>query len=80
MSLQQQIQREIDEEARIDRVIEAYKKKFLKMKCNRKYKITNNKKEANMLIIFDRTDVTKYNMVLYDEKDKGIKDAETKPR
>ena len=35
MSLQQQIQREIDEEARIDKKIENFKKRFLKFKSNR---------------------------------------------
>ena len=39
MSLQQQIQREIDEEARIERLIEKKKQKILKLPQNRKYRL-----------------------------------------
>ena len=80
MSLQQQIQREIDEEARIDRKIELFKKKFLKQKSNRKYTITPTRKDANMIIVFDRTNVTKYDIVFNDETEEALKSCETNPR
>ena len=80
MSLQQQIQREIDEEARIDRKIESFKKSFLKYKSNRKYTITPTRKDANIIIVFDRTNVSKYDIVFNDESDESLKRCETNPR
>ena len=80
MSLQQQIQIEIDEEARIDRKIELFKKKFLKQKSNRKYKLVPTRKDANMIVIFDRTNITKYDVVLNDETDESLKSCEASPR
>ena len=66
MSLIQQIQREIDEEARIDKKIELYKKKFLKQNSNKKYKIITTRKDADIIVVFDRTNMTTYDIVYND--------------
>ena len=80
MSLQQQIQREIDEEARIDKKIENFKKRFLKFKSNRKYIITETRKESHIIIIFDRENMSSYNVFYNNEKDEQLKECETNPR
>ena len=80
MSLQQQIQREIDEEARIDKKIEFFKKKFLKQNSNRKYTISPTRKDASIILLFDLTNVTKYDIVLNNETDEALKSSETNPR
>ena len=80
MSLQQQIQREIDEEARIDKKIENFKKHFLKRKANRKYIITETRKESHIIIIFDRENMARYDIFYNNEKDEQLNRCETNPR
>ena len=80
MSLIQQIQREIDEEVRIGKFIEKFKKRFLKAKRNRKYKFVSTKKEADMVVVFDKLNLDKYYVILNREDDQGLIHAETNPQ
>ena len=66
-SLQQQTQEEIQREAKIDKTIENIKKRFLKQQANRKYRIVSTRKEADAALLFNRLDLSKYNIVLNDE-------------
>ena len=59
MSLQQQIQREIDEAAKIQRFIEKKKLKILKLPKNRCYELVNSEDKADALLIINRKDFTK---------------------
>ena len=63
MSLQQQIQREIDEQVRIEKLIEKKKLKILRLPKNRCYKLTDTKDKADAFIIFNTNDLTKYNIL-----------------
>ena len=69
MATLQQIQEEMRREAAIDRKIENFKKKFLKLKSNKKYKFVPTRKESNIIIVFNRANLTEYNIVLNDDKD-----------
>ena len=79
MATLQQIQEEMRREAAIDRKIENFKKKFLKLKSNKKYKFVPTRKESNIIIVFNRVNLTEYNIVLNDDKDVGLKRCETDP-
>ena len=78
MSLQQQIQREIDEEARIDRRIEKIKKRFFKNPINRKYREAKSKDDAHAILIFERNNLSKYSIVL-NKEDLAITHCERDP-
>ena len=80
MSLQQQIQREINEEARIDKRIESFKKRLMKLHCNRKYRIIPNNKGADAMIVFNRNNLSKYNIVLYEENNETLATIENNPK
>ena len=69
MSLQQQIQREIDEEARIDRLIEKKRHKILRFPENRKYRFVDNKNKAHAFLVIDRNELTKYGILAYEEEE-----------
>ena len=75
MSLQQRIQREIDEEARIDKRIEALKKHFLRQHANKKYRIVSTRKEADAILFFNRTNLTKYNIMLNEDINEETKEV-----
>ena len=64
MSLQRQIEEEIQREAKIDKTIENIKKRFLRQPTNRKYRIVSTRKEADAALLFNRLDLSKYNIVL----------------
>ena len=78
MSLQQQIQREIDEEARIDKRIENLKKKILRRPGNRKYRFVDTKDKAHAFLVFDRAYLSKYSIISYEE-DETITKLESNP-
>ena len=79
-SLQQQIQEEIQREAKIDKRIENIKKKFLKQQANRKYRVVSTRKEANAILLFDRTNLTKFDVVLNNESNEFLRWDESNPR
>ena len=60
--LRQQIQNEIDREAKIDRMIEAKTKKFLK--TNKQFYRVGQMEECDAILIFSRDDLTKYQIYL----------------
>ena len=72
MSLQQQVEEEMQREARIDQRIEKLTKLFFREPSNRKYKVHPSKKGADAVLIFERKDTVKYSMFLYKEGDKNI--------
>ena len=63
MSLLQQIQREIDEEAKIEKRIEKIKNKFLKQPCNRNLRLVNSKDKAHAYLVLNRNDLSNYYVV-----------------
>ena len=79
MSLQQQIQEEIQREAFIDKRIENIKKRFFKQPANRKYRIVSTRKEADSVLLFDRTDLTKYSMFLCGEHNEVLEMCDNEP-
>ena len=60
--LRQQIQNEIEREAKIDRMIEAKTKKFLKR--NKQFYQVDETKSYDAILIFSRNDLTKYEIYL----------------
>ena len=72
MSLQQQIEEEIQREAKIDRRIETIVKRLLKYCENRKYRLVSTRKEADGVFIFNRSDLTKYTVVLNEEDNERL--------
>ena len=64
MSLHQQIQREINERAKIERLVEKKKKKVLNQPQNRCFRLIDNKDDADAFLIFNLIDVTIYTIVL----------------
>ena len=80
MSLQQQIQREIDEEARIDKRIESMKKRILKQPGNRKYRILSTNNGADAALVFVSKNLTKYSIVLYEENNEILNGFENDSR
>ena len=80
LQLRRQIEEEMEREAEINRKIEIYKRKFLKEKGNSKYRIVSTRKEANAVIIYDRTNIKSCTLILNSEKDKEIDDCERSDR
>ena len=78
MSLRQQIQREIDEEARIEKLIEKKRQKILKLPENRKYRFVATKDKTHAFLIIDRYDITRYS-ILTNEDDAAIARMEARP-
>ena len=60
--LRQQIQNEIDREAKIDRLIEAKIKKFFKK--NKQFYRVDQMEDYDAILIFSRDDLTKYQIYL----------------
>ena len=60
--LRQQIQNEIDREAKIDRMIEAKTKKFFKK--NKQFYRVGQMEDYDAILIFSRDDLTKYQIYL----------------
>ena len=73
MSLQQQIQKEIDEEARIEKKIERVTNCFIKRETKNKYAKTYNRKDADACIMFDFENPLNYNFILMDGNTKVYK-------
>ena len=64
MSLHQQIQREINERAKLESLIEKKKKKVLKLPQNRCFRLIDNPNIADAFLIFNPDDVTVYTITL----------------
>ena len=79
MSLQVQIQREMQREAKIDKTIERLLKIFLKQPGNKKYKTIPSKKGADAVLIFERLDIVKYSMFLCDENNEFLEECIENP-
>ena len=60
--LRQQIQNEIDREAKIDRMIEAKTKKFFRK--NKQFYRVDQMEDYDAILIFSRDDLTKYQIYL----------------
>ena len=60
--LRQQIQNEIDREAKIERLIEAKTKKFFKK--NKQFYRVDRTEDYDAILIFSRDDLTKYQIYL----------------
>ena len=69
MSLLQQIQREINEEARIERFIEKKKLKILKLPQNRCYKLVDSKDKAAAFLIFTSKDFSRHSILANEDKE-----------
>ena len=72
MSLQQQIQREMQQEAKIDKTINNIVKRLFKLPDYEKYRIINDRKNSDAILVFNRYDLTTYNIVLNDNKSKNL--------
>ena len=79
MSLQQQIQREIDEAAKMERFLEKKKLKILKLPKNRCYELVNSKDKADAILIFNSKDFTKYTILAYKKEEEKIIELESSP-
>ena len=80
MSLQQQIQREIDEAAKMERFLEKKKLEILKLPKNRCYELVNSKDKADAFLIFNSKDFTKYTILAYKkEEEEKIIELESSP-
>ena len=60
--LLQQIQREMEEEARLERFIEKRKHKILKLPENRRYRLVDSKDKAHAFLVIDRNELDKYSI------------------
>ena len=76
MSLQQQIEEEIQREVKIDKRIAGIVKRILKYKENNKYRIVSTRKEADAILVFIRSDLTRYNIVLNEENNEHLNSYE----
>ena len=76
MSLQLQIEQEIQREAKIDKRIDSIVKRILKYSENRKYRIVTRRKDADAVIVFIRSDLSKYNIVLNEENNEHLNNHE----
>ena len=56
------------EEALFEKRIELFKKKFLKQKSNRKYKLVSNIEESDIIVLLNKYDLSKYMVVVNDGK------------
>ena len=66
LSLRQSIQIEMLEEAVFEKRKQAFIKKFLKQHSNRKYKIVVNIKDADLIILLNKYDISKYVIIVND--------------
>ena len=72
------MQEEIECEAEIDRIINSKLRRFLKH--NKQFIRVDTKEECTAIIIFNRDDLSKYNMFLYKDQEPIIRDLETYDR
>ena len=72
MATLQQIEEEMQRENVIDKKIEKIKKIILKQPSNRKYRIIPTKDDADVVLLFDRSDLRKYSMILYKKHNEFI--------
>ena len=79
MSLQQQIQREIDEAAKMERFIEKKKLKILKLPQNRCYELVNSEDKADAILILNSKNFTKYTILAYKKEEEKIIELESSP-
>ena len=79
MATLQQIQEEIQREAAIDAKIEKLKNNFIKQPANRKYRIIPTKKDADAVLLFNRSNLTRYNIILCKENNKFIDACDEEP-
>ena len=73
MSLQA-IQQEMEQEAKIDKTIDIFVKRFLKQ--NRKYYKVPKREQSDVILVFYRTDVSKYGIVLNKDSNNFIDEYE----
>ena len=66
MATLQQIEEEMQREARIEQRIENIKKKFLKH--NRKYRLVETKDKAHAFLVLNRNDLSTYHLISYEEE------------
>ena len=69
---------EMKREAEIDRIINSKLRRFLKH--NKQFIRVDTKEECTAIIIFNRNDLSKYNMFLYKDQEPIIRDLETHDR
>ena len=69
---------EMKREAEIDRIINSKLRRFLKH--NKQFIRVDTKEECTTIIIFNRDDLSKYNMFLYKDQEPIIRDLETHDR
>ena len=74
MSLQA-IQQEMQQEAKIDKTINNIVKRLFKLPDYKKYRIINDRKNSDAILVFNRYDLTTYNIVLNDNKSKNLDEA-----
>ena len=74
LQLQRQIQDEIDQEAKIDRLIEAKTKKFLKH--NKQFRRVDHYTNCDATIIYHRDDLTRWYIRLSHEDNYPIEDLD----
>ena len=68
LTLRQSIELEMQEEALFEKRLELFKKKFLKQKSNRKYKLVSSIEESDIIVLLNKYDLSKYMVVVNDGK------------
>ena len=71
MSLQA-IQQEMQQEAKIDKTINNIVKQLFKLPDFKKYRIINDRKNSDAILVFNRYDLNNYHLVLNDNKSKDL--------
>ena len=75
MSLQA-IQQEMEQEAKIDKSINSTIKRFLKQNGNKRYRIVSCRKQSDLIIVFNRYNLSTYSFVLNEENDEALNKCE----
>ena len=78
LTLRQSIEREQQEEERLNKRIELFKKKFLKQRAYRKYKLVPNIEEADIIILLKRNKLSEFAIMVNNNKNEEILSEEGK--
>ena len=79
LSLIQSIQQEIEQEAKIYKRVDRIVKRFLKQPINRKYRLVSSRDEAHVILIFNRSNLSSYSLILNEKGNQTIALCENTP-
>ena len=79
MSLIQQINQEINQEAKIDKAIDKIFKHALKRVQFKKYRPVSNRLQADLIFLFDRSNLPYFTVILNEDNNEGINEGMNEP-